>query len=340
MDSTLGTTEIYNIECSPSYIINNLSISKDNLYFIHNSQSFPRILIVNKKLLKEKENINKCVSVLNSSEKNEMLFVKSITIKGIEYIAVGLYNGFKIWNKEGNRLLFQISNPNANKDKIYAFICCSEFSINPENINSQKSTDSILSADNYGQLFLIYGSKSSWKSSILYTTKNAESILSIGSSVEINIFGITLDNGEIILLKSEKGNCNVEKKITPEEPNMAINSLIFSKKDKSEFFFASGFINGEIRIISLNDYNLKFSINSNLRSVGPMVIKDNCEIITGSDDGQVTIWKYDEDKDGVVLKSNYLFEDKMIVGLAYDKEQNSIYISCYDFPEITCISDV
>ena len=340
MDITPGKIKVYNIECSPSYIINNLSISKKNLYFIHNSQSFPRILIVNKKILKEKEN-KECVSVLNSSEKNEMIFVKSITIKDIEYIAVGLYNGFKLWNKEGNRLFYQISSPNTNKDKIYAFICCSEFFINPENISTiQQSPDSILAGDNYGQLFLIYGSKSNWKSSKLYTTPNAESILSIGSSVEINIFGITLDNGDIKLIKYEKGNCKVVKTITPESKNISINSVIFSKKDKSEFFLACGFINGKIKIISLNDYNLKFSINSNLRSVGPMVVKDNCEIITGSDDGQVSIWKYDEDKDGIILKSNYLFEDKMIVGLGYDKEENNIYISCYDFPEITCISDV
>ena len=120
---------IYNIECSPSYIINNLSISKDSLYFIHNSQSFPRVIVIKKDSLKKEEK-NNSISVLNSSEKNEMLFIKSITLKDAEYIAVGLYNGFKLWNKEGNRLLFQISNPNTNQNKIYAFTCCSEFLIN------------------------------------------------------------------------------------------------------------------------------------------------------------------------------------------------------------------
>ena len=341
MDLTPGKINIYNIECSPSYLTNNLSISKENLYFIHNSQSFPRILVINKKLLKEKDN-SKSVSVLNSSEKNEMLFVKSITIKDIEYIAVGLYNGFKLWNKEGNRLLFQISNPGTNKNKIYAFTCCSEFSINPENLNTnQKSQDSILSADNYGQLFLIYGSKSNWKSSKLYTTSNAESIISIGSSIEINIFGITLDNGDVIILKSDKGNCNIEKRIEGDKnQNISINSIIFSKKDKSEFFLACGFINGEIKIFSLKDYSIKFSINSHLRSVGPMVVKDSCEIISGSDDGQIVVWKYDEEKDAIILNSNYLIEDKMIMGLCYDKDENNLYVSCYDFPEITCISDI
>ena len=191
MESDSNNVNIYNIECSPSYIINNLSISKDSLYFIHNSQSFPRILVVNKKLLRER-NKNKCVSVLNSSEKNEMLFAKSITLKDAEYIAVGLYNGFKLWNKEGNRLLFQISNPTSNKNKIYAFTSCSEFLINPENKN-ENIADCILSVDNYGQLHIIYGSKSNWKSSKLFTTQNAEQILSIGTNLGINKLILSLN---------------------------------------------------------------------------------------------------------------------------------------------------
>lgn len=337
MDSTQDKINIYNIECSPSYLINNLSISKDNLYFIHNSQSFPRILIVNKKLLNE--NKNKSLSVLNSSEKNEMIFVKSITLKDTEYIAVGLYNGFKLWNKEGNRLLFQISNPNTNKNKIYAFTCCSEFLINSENMN-HSIPDGILAADNYGHLYLIYGSKSNWKNTKLFSTQNNESIISMGANIEINDIGITLDNGDIIILKIEKGKCNLVKKIEGDIQNIAINSVILAIKNKKEFFFCCGFINGEIKIISLKDYNIKFSINSNLRSIGPMIVKDNSDIITGSEDGQIIIWGYDENGDKIVLKKNVLFEDKIIVGLGYDKENKNLYISCYDFPEIICISDI
>ena len=328
---------IYNIECSPSYIINNLSISKDSLYFIHNSQSFPRVIVIKKDSLKKEEK-NNSISVLNSSEKNEMLFIKSTTLKDAEYIAVGLYNGFKLWNKEGNRLLFQISNPTINKNKIYAFTCCSEFLLNSEKINDYP--DSIISADNYGQLYVIYGSKSNWKSSKLFTTKNAESILSIGANIEINIFGITIDNGDVLLFKNEKGNCKLIKNFEGDKQIISVNSVVFSKKDKSEYFLGCGFINGEIRIYSLKDYNLKFSINSNLRSVGPMLVKGNNEIIIGSDDGQINIWEYDDNKDKIILKNNILFEDKMIVGLAYDKNNNNLYVSCYDFPEIICVSDI
>ena len=122
--------------------------------------------------------------------------------------------------------------------------------------------------------------------------------------------------------------------------NISINCVIFSKKDKSEFFLACGYINGEIRIYSMKDYNIKFSINSHLRSVGPMTVKDDNKIIVGSDDGQINIWKYNDDEDKITLKSNYLFEDRMIVGLIYDKDENCLYANYNDFPEIMVMSNI
>jgi WD40 repeat protein len=338
MNSVSNNINTYSLGCSPSYIINNLSQSKEFLYFIHNSQSCPRVISINKKLLKEK-NINKSVSVFNSSEKNEMLHIKCITMKDSDYIAIGLYNGFKLWNKEGNRLLFQMSKPNIKQNKIYAFTFCSEFLLNSE-INKDYP-DSILASDNYGQLFLIYGSKSSWKSNKMFSTPNAESILSIGTNIHTNNIGLTLDNGNVLMLKYENGEFDLMKKIEEDgRYNISINCVIFSKKDKSEFFLACGYINGEIRIYSLKDYNIKFSINSHLRSVGPMEVKDDNKIIVGSDDGQINIWKYNDDEDKITLKSNDLFEDRMIVGLIYDKDENCLYANYNDFPEIMVMSNI
>ena len=344
MENIQNNTIIYNLECSPSYIINNLSQSKDSLYYIHNSQSFPRVLVINKKIIKQNNNIinnNKSMAVLNSSEKNEMLFVKSILIKDVEYIAIGLYNGFKLWNKDGTRLLHQISNPNNNnKNKIYAFICCAEFVLDKNN-SYKLCADSIISGDNYGNLFLIFGSKSNWKNAKIFSSENSERILSIATNIEIEEFGISLDNGNVLIMKIKKGKCDLIKKFEENGKNIiAVNSVIFSKEDKGEFFLGCGFINGEIRIYSLKDYNWKFSINSNLRSIGPMIVRNSCEIIVGSDDGQINIWKYDNKKNSIILKNNLLFEDKMIVGLAYDNEENILYANSYDYPEIIAISDI
>ena len=331
MNESQHNVTIYDLECSPSYIINNLSQSKESIYYIHNSQSFPRVLVINKKILKEKSNNNKSITVLNSSEKNEMLFIKSIIIKDNEYIAIGLYNGFKLWNKEGTRLLHQISNSDNNYKKIYAFICCAEFVLDKNNKNLI-GADSIISGDNYGNLFLIFGSKSSWKSNKIYSSINSETILSIGTHKEINEFGISLDNGDVLIMKMKKGNCELIKKFAENGKQLiAVNSVVFCNKNRSEFFLGCGFINGEIRIYSLKEYNWKFSINSNLRSIGPMIIRDNSEIIVGSDDGQINIWKYEDKEDKIILKKNLLFEDKMIVGLAYDNDNNILYFNSYDY---------
>ena len=139
----------------------------------------------------------------------------------------------------------------------------------------------------------------------------------------------------------EKGVCELIRKFEENGKQLiAVNSVVFSKKDKSEFFLACGFINGEIRIFSLNEYVHKFSINSNLRSIGPMVVKDDCEIIVGSDDGQINIWKYVDENNKIILKKNLVFEDKMLVGLAYDNDNKILYVNSYDYPEIMAVSDI
>ena len=332
--------ETYNLECSPSYLINNLTSTKKSLYFIHNSESLPRVLVVNKEIIFDKNKPKKnCISIFNSNETNEMLFIKTITLKDSEYIAIGLYNGFKLWNQDGSRLLFQISGPKINKNKIYAFICCCEFKMNQ---NDENFADSLLACDNYGQIFIIYGSKSNLHSKKdIYSTKNAESILSICSNIYNNHIGISLDNGDVVILKLENENCEMKKIIESQNgQNIAISSVMFSIKNKKEFFIAFGYIIGEIKIISINDYNIKFTINSNLRSVGPMIVINENEIVTGSDDGQLTIWKYDEDKNKIVLKKNMVFEDKMIVGLAYNEENQKLFVNCFDCPDIIIVHDI
>ena len=90
----------------------------------------------------------------------------------------------------------------------------------------------------------------------------------------------------------------------------------------------------------MKDYNIKFSINSHLRSCGPMAVKDDNNIIVGSDDGQINIWKYNDEENKITLKSNYLFEDRMIVGLNYDKDENCLYANYNDFPEVMVISNI
>ena len=52
MDNTSKQKEsitFINTECSPSHLSNNINTSKSNIAYIHNSESTPRIILVNKK---------------------------------------------------------------------------------------------------------------------------------------------------------------------------------------------------------------------------------------------------------------------------------------------------
>ena len=71
-----------------------------------------------------------------------------------------------------------------------------------------------------------------------------------------------------------------------------------------------------------------------------MIVRYDNEIIVGSDDGQINVWKYEDSKDKIILKKNLLFEDKMIVGLAYDSNEEILYFNSYDYPEIMTVTDV
>ena len=65
----------YPTDCAPSYIPNNLTSNNNMLYFIHNSESQPRIMQINKKLF-EANNNTKYVGPFNNNETYEMYFAK------------------------------------------------------------------------------------------------------------------------------------------------------------------------------------------------------------------------------------------------------------------------
>lgn len=115
----------YRIDCAPSYLTNNLTQSEDYLFFIHNSESQPRIMKINKEIFNSSSSGN--VSIFTTNETSEMLFCKCIKLNNINYLAVGLYGGFKLWSIDGARLLFQIPAKNKIEGKIYAFVSICEF---------------------------------------------------------------------------------------------------------------------------------------------------------------------------------------------------------------------
>lgn len=333
-----------NIDCSPSYLFNNLTGTKSSLYFIHNSESLPRIILVHKKMIQERIK-TKCVDIFNSSEQNEMIFVKALSFNEGDYIAVGLYNGFKLWNADGSRLLFQISEPKINQNKIYAMLSCSGFELFDNNSGKGGHIfDSILVGDNYGQLFLIHGTKSNWKSRKIYSTSKCESIISIGSFPGYKKIGMTLDNGSAIILSLDNGECSLVKEFKSDidSSNISTNCVVLcnNNNNNKDYFLCCGYINGMIKIFDMDKQVEKFKISSNLRNIGSMIVIKENEIVVGSDDGQVIVWGYNPFQDKMVLVRNFILQDKMIVGLCYNYEKNELYVNAFDSPEISIIEQI
>ena len=79
----------FRLDCTSSFISNNLYNNSNSLFYIHNSEAMPRIMVVDKKYFEDR-NPEQYLENFNSSEKNEMLFAK-VVINNIDYIANGLY---------------------------------------------------------------------------------------------------------------------------------------------------------------------------------------------------------------------------------------------------------
>jgi WD40 repeat protein len=290
----------------------------------------PRIMVVDKKYFEDR-NQEQYLENFNSSEKNEMLFAKVIRINNIDYIANGLYGGFKLWSIDGKRIFFQIPAKNKIEGRIYAFTSICEFNTD----NSKNEFDCFLCGDNYGQIFIVSGEKFRWKSKHIYGINNKETILSISSYIDYNCVGVCIDNGNVLILKVEKDKSDKLKEFNNEKNISLVSSII--KNDYKDYYLGCGFVNGEIKIYNMNKLTLSYTINSHLRGINTLIGVNSC-FISGAEDGAINIWKVGNKK--IELRNNLVFEDKNIVGITYDEDKRCIYANAYDYQEIIRISNL
>ena len=151
-----------------------------------------------------------------------MLIAKVITFNdNVSYIAVGLYGGFKLWSRDGSRLLFQIP-AKTQQTKPYAFLSITEYQMNSNEQNGKY--DSILCGDNYGQLFLVSGQLSKWKSKLIYNNNNTMGITSIAATTNGQYVGLTFDKNSIALITIN--NTEMKNNVTIKENALALTSGI------------------------------------------------------------------------------------------------------------------
>ncbi len=321
------TIKIISTNSSPSHLQNNFTHNKTNFYFIHNSESNPRVISIDKTYLTNQSNIGSLIKSFNNSETNEMIFVKSVVINNTNYIAIGLYGGFKLWSLDGNRLLYQIPTKNQKPNRPYAFTSICEFQAEA----SSNGNDSLLCGDNYGQLFMVFGHGSNWKSKLI--NKEPNGITSVSNYKGSKYICVTYDNNNNVLYKLENGECKEIKKFKEENLSM-VSACVKDKNGK--YYCGCGMINGEIKVYGFDSLICEVSISSHLRGINALIGVNDC-LVGGSDDGCVNIWRIGGK---VEVVHNIQIEDKMIVGICYDDEKKVLYVSAYDCPEIIMVENV
>ena len=329
-DSSQAVTHVFYTEITPSHLFNNLVADHKFIYYIHNSESKPRIISIFKPNIDiTKYDPNKKISSphLYLNETNEMLVVRVIALHDISYIAVGLYGGFKLWSRDGSRLLFQIP-AKTQDDKPYAFLAIEQYN----------KDDSLLCGDNYGQLFLVSGKLSNWKSKSIYNNNNTMGITSIAPTTNGRYIGLTFNKNSIALLTMN--HTDVENSVTIKVDALSLTSkIVTSNTSEHNQYFCCGFINGEIKVYDFTTSTALFSINSHLRTINAIATYKH-HIVSVGDDGSVNVWSVDFDSMKFALKCNEVFEDRMLVGVVYDEANKRILTNAYDFNEIICLTNI
>jgi WD40 repeat protein len=348
MDSLIKDEKIkyFNTDCSPSHLLSNISISDKNILYIHNSEIQPRIIIIDKKLLTMKGAIDTndlptYVTKLNSSETNEMLVAKYVCLSGVYMVAVGLYGGFKLWSNDGNRLLFQIPCKVKNAEKPYCFTAICEYRANPKT----DCWDSLIAADNYGQIFLISGSGQNWRAKLLYS-HDGVTITSLVCSLKSDLICVAFESGEIFLFLIKNDNLVEVQAKLDSLLNLPCLKLSVLESDGCSLLLA-GYLNGEIKIWNISQeqkplYQLTHSIAAHKRLLTDITCYKNYFLSSG-DDCFVNLWKYYEGE--ILIVGNFELPDKMPVGVGFeikDKRNNFVDIiaCCYDFTSMVLIDNV
>jgi WD40 repeat protein len=267
------------------------------------------------------DNLTKYVSKLNSMENNEMLVARVVTIQKAQYIAVCLYGGFKLWSFDGNRLLFNIPlKVKLDSEIPYAFTAVAQYE------------DSIVCSDNLGNIHLVSGSGTNFKSKIVYLNSTPVSLVTSNKAVYV-----AFSNGEIHGLRPKTDDSFEAFAKLSDKDNLKLP--ILSIDILNDEYLVAGMFNGEVRLYSLTSLELVYSIASHLRLITSIKCCRNY-IFTAGDDCFVNIWKY---SDGLVsLYRNIEITDKMPVGIGVSvlNKKVELYITSYDSPSFAYIDNL
>ena len=328
-----------NTECSPSYNFNNLTESKDKIYYIHNSEVQPRIIVIDKKLFSieiKQDKLSEYITKLNGNETLQFACLKKVEINSIEMIAVGLYGGFKIWSLDGNQLIYQVIN-----EKILNF---KPFSVNAVTERRSKSTaktwNKVVYGDSHGTLIQISFESSSLSTQKLYQHKKELPVTALTTYFTSGLIVVGFSNGQLIILdgESEKDCCVLQDFLN--EYELPIVSLVTVLKENC---FVSGYLNGEIRIYSYLTLTPVYYFQAHLKSINSLSVFENengSKIISTGEDGYVNVYMLNNEI--LTVQNNIGLQSKIPIGSIVTKINGKIsLVSChYDNPVLAFLEGI
>lgn len=335
MESTDKNIRFVNTECSPSHSYNNMTESEDKIYYIHNSEIQPRIIVIDKKLFEasNKDNLVDYITKLNSNEVLQYSCLKKININGKEFIAVGLFGGFKIWSLDGLKLLLHSNNTSIINFKSYSVHAVSERRYKTNN----RFNNSILFGDSHGLITSCSLVNETFQPIKFHQHKKDLTVTALTTNYHTGIVVSAYDNGQIIILEQSDKEVT-EIQTFDNEYNLPVLSLI-SLDNININVFVAGYLNGEIRIFSYNNLHLMYIYQAHLKSITSLSVFDNYFVST-SEDCYVNVYKMEKDKFEVV--KNIFLENKIPVGgiITKIKGKNSLIVCNFDNPVLAVYDEV
>ena len=324
-----------NTECSPSYLFNNLSETNDKIYYIHNSEIQPRVIVIDKKLFSNEDNLKKLpefITKLNGSETLQYSCIKKVEVNDKQLIAVGLLGGFKIWSSDGSKLLFQATNSNLINNKTYSVFSITERNSISLNNNTYKF-NSVVFGDSHG-LITQCKLNETFSAVPLYRHKKDLTVTALTSNLESGVLVSGYDNGQIIILDGENEKTITELCILDNEYNLPVVSLASINSQ-----FISSYLNGELRIFSYLTLQIQIIFQAHLKSINSLSVYSNY-LISSGDDSIVNVFKLENEK--FELVKNIAIPDKTPVGAIITNIENKpTLISChFDNPVLAVLDKV
>lgn len=323
MDTEDSKSIIYvNTECSPSYVFSNLIESKEKLFYIHNSENQPRIIVIDKKLFENKSNhekLSEFVNKLNYPETKQYTCIKCYK----NFVGIGNIGEFKLFDVSNNKMLYTKSV--SDQISFHGIDFMVSFKNNKEEII-------VMIGDSMGQIFSInIGENNVIKEEKLYKHKKDLAITCI-SLTQSGISACGFENGNVLLFDGNTVKEFSEIQTFENEYNLPVTCL---SNNKSYIF--AGYSNGEIRCFSLESVTLYFILQSHMKCVTSISTYKENYFVTAGEDGFVNVFEIDKEKRLKKIR-NLELDNKVPVGLAFS--ENKLYISSMDTPILSYVDNV